>query len=122
MLPSTEYLLALGLTCLVEVPLFAVGVRALGWIGTSGDRKGLRWWQAVVLAVVINLVTHPVLWTVALRLTSTGGLLLAETGVVVIEAAVTWLVVRREPGWALLLCLGTNAASLLIGLLVLPTG
>lgn len=120
MLLSAGYLLALGLTCLVEVPLFIAGSRALGWLGTASERSVLRWWQALGLAVVLNLVTHPLLWTVALRLTTLGALFVAEAVVVLVEAAVTWLVVRRDPGWALLLCVGTNAASLLIGLLVLP--
>lgn len=108
--------MALGLTCAIEVPLFLAGCAVLDWIGRKAP---LRLWQAIVLVFAVNVVTHPLLWLIALRLETDGALLVAEAGVVVVEALITWVVVRRQPGWALLLCLGTNAASLAAGLLFL---
>lgn len=120
MLPSVDQLIAFALTCLVEVPLFVLGCRALGWIGPLPDRV-LRVWSAVLLGLGVNLLSHPLLWAVASNLPATSypaWFLLAEAGVVLLEALVVWLVVRRDPGWILLLCLGTNAASVVTGLLL----
>ncbi|MGO1972503.1 MAG: hypothetical protein ACTH2Q_06040 [Propionibacteriaceae bacterium] len=120
MLPSAEQLIAFGLTCLVEVPLFVLGCRALGWTGPPSGRV-LRGWQALLLGLGLNVLSHPLLWMVASHLPATVYLVwffAAEAGVVLLEALVAWLVVRRDPGWALLLCLGTNAASMLTGLLL----
>lgn len=124
MVPSVAWLIAFGVTCLVEVPLFVLGCRALGWIGRPGSldaRRRLRWWQAVLLGLGLNLCSHPVLWLVASRLpaeTYLGWLLVAEAGVVLGEALLTRLVVGRDLGWAALLCLGTNGASLVTGSLL----
>ncbi|GAA2105820.1 hypothetical protein GCM10009841_24960 [Microlunatus panaciterrae] len=120
MLASAGYLVALGLTCLVEVPLFLVGCRSMGWLGGTRGGTVLLWWQAALLGLGANLLTHPLLWSVSLRLDSVGQLLGAEAGVVVVEALITWTVVRRQLGWSLLLSLGTNSASLLVGSLLMP--
>lgn len=120
MLPSVEQLIAFGLTCLVEVPLFVLGCRALGWIGPKPGRV-LHLWQALLLGLGVNLLSHPLLWMVASNLPASSysaWFLLAEAGVVLLEALVVWLVVRRDPGWVVLLCLGTNTASVVTGLLL----
>lgn len=105
------YLEALALTCVVEVPWYLGCFRALGW------RLGLR--RALVLAIGVNLITHPVLYLVALGLESLAALALAELVVVSVEALIIWLVVRREPIWTTLAALGANALSLVLGLMIL---
>ena len=102
------YLAALALTVAVELPLYVVGLVALRLAGPV---------RAVLLAVGVNLLTHPVLWLVVAP-TQTATVYLAEVGVCLVEAAVIRLVVRRDTLLAIALSLAANAASFGVGLLV----
>lgn len=100
---------ALLATVAIELPLWVAGLVALRLCGPA---------RAVLLGIGVNLVTHPVVWR-ALEPGPTIGLVLAaEACVVVIEAAVVRLVTGRGAGLALLVSLGTNAASFAIGLVL----
>lgn len=50
---SSSYVLAFGLTLLVEVPLYVVALRTAGQI---------RLISALRAALVVNCLTHPLLW------------------------------------------------------------
>lgn len=109
-----SYLADLALTLLVEVPLVVGVAHAVGC--------GLR--RSTSVAVAANLLTHPLLWFVAAdrlhdRL-GIGGLLLAEAGVVAVEAAVYARWLRPRPGrWlAGWLALLANALSVAVGIVV----
>lgn len=116
-----DQVVAMAVTCLVEVPFLLFGFRALGWLG-SVTRPALSRRAAVLLAVGVNLLTHPILWLVLTPRTSTPSypvwLVLAELGVVLVEALIIRVVVRRDLGWAVLLSVGANAVSVLIGVLL----
>lgn len=99
---------ALLLTLAVEVPLYALALAAL---------RLATWPRAVLLGVVVNLLTHPVLWWSLAPRPSLAALWGAEAVVVLAEAAVLWLACRRDPVLLLVTSLGANAASVLIGLL-----
>ena len=104
---------ALLVTVAVEVPLWVAGLLALGLCGPV---------RATIAGVGVNLLTHPVLWHALDPGPSLGLVLAAEACVVVIEAAVVRLVIGRAVGLAALLALGTNAASLAVGLVVTGLG
>jgi len=99
---------ALLLTLAVEVPLYTVALGAL--------RLATRW-RAVALGVLVNLLTHPVLWLVLAPHPTAARLWTAEAAAVATEALVLLLAVRRSPLLLLVISLGANAGSLLIGLL-----
>jgi hypothetical protein len=101
---------ALLLTLAVEVPLYVLALRALRLATTR---------RAALLGVMVNLLTHPVLWWFLAPRPSTGRFWAAEAAVVVAEAAMLWLACRRDPALLLMTSLGANAASVLIGLLLL---
>lgn len=101
---------ALLLTFAVEVPLYALALTALR-LAPAG--------RAVLLGVVVNLLTHPVLWWFLTPRPSAGRFWGAEAAVVVAEAAVLLLACRRDPALLLVTSLGANATSVLIGLLML---
>ena len=101
---------ALLLTLAVEVPLYAVALRALR-LASAG--------RAVLLAVAVNLLTHPVLWWFLAPRPSAARFWGAEAAVVVAEAGALLLACRRDPVLLLVTSLGANALSVLIGLLVL---
>ena len=103
---------ALLATVAIELPLWVAGLVALRVCGPL---------RAVLLGVGVNLLTHPVLWRALDPAPSLGVLLAAEACVVVIEAAVVRLASGRGAGNALLVALGTNAASLALGLAVAAT-
>ena len=50
-----DYLLAFGLTLVVECPLYWIGLRY--WLGCSG-------WLAAALSVGVNVISHPILYFV----------------------------------------------------------
>lgn len=102
-------LAALALTLAVEVPCYLAGLTALRLAGPV---------RAVLVAVGVNLLTHPVLWLVLAPRTGVAAVLVAEVCVVLVEALVIRLVIGRDCGLVLLLSLGANAASLGVGLLV----
>jgi hypothetical protein len=107
-LPSVSYLADLGLTLAVEVPI----------VVAVGQSIGVRLRRAASVAVLANLLTHPLLWfLVAPRLHDAWGLAgvaIAELAVVVVEAAVY----RRgldHGALAAWLAVLANSASLLAG-------
>jgi hypothetical protein len=101
------YLLALALTLVVEVPVYAVVFRFAGLL------PGWRGWAA---AVGINLVTHPVVWLV-LR-AHPGWFVPAEVGAVAVEAGLLWGWVRRDAVVLGLTAVAANSASVTLGLLL----
>jgi hypothetical protein len=70
---APDYLLALGLTLIVELPIY-------GWFGSPGQRGGI-----VLTGLAANLVSHPIAWWLILG--AGAPFLIAEFGVVVFEAA-----------------------------------
>ncbi len=109
---DVTYAVALALTVSIEVPLYLALAAFQGRRIESTDVRA---------AVVVNLVSHPLLWFALYPLGSfavgeAAGLLLAESVVVVGEAAgIRWLV---GEDWADVLPRATvaNGASLLAGL------
>ena len=122
--------IAFALTCLIELPAYLMAFAALGWSRRrSSPRRPLTTRSALALALAVNLISHPWLWMIALRLDSTGTLIVAELGVAAVEGLVIFAVVVRRPGydtvgnrfgWAMLSAAGVNMLSLMVGLLVLP--
>jgi len=86
--------------------------------------------SAVGVGLAVNLITHPVLWTVARQLSGPAELLVAELAVAAVEGLLIFVVVqaRRTEDesrfsrlrWSLLIAVGVNTLSLLVGLVVLP--
>jgi hypothetical protein len=102
-------LAAFGLTLAVELPWYVTGLLAL-------RLAGLR--RALVLGVLVNALSHPVLWWLLAphpTLARTG---VAEVGVCAFEALLLFAVLRREPALLALLSVAANACSVLIGLLL----
>lgn len=119
-----SYALALGLTLLVEVPLYGAVLTRMGRVVPL---------SAVGTAFLVNLVTHPLLWWFL----STRGRAVGEDGAVGVEAIpyplafaagelAVWLVEALLLRWVLRLrgplpyaiALTANAASVLAGLLL----
>jgi hypothetical protein len=100
------YPLALAVTLAVEVPVYAGSLR-VARVLTVG--------RAAALAVLVNLVTHPLLWY-GLSRAGPAWFATAEAAVVIVEAFGCWLLVRREPVLLLLVSLVANTASVLAGL------
>jgi hypothetical protein len=108
------YALALALTLIVEVPIVVTAL-ALARLA--------RGWRAVVAAIVVNLVTHPLVW---LALAGAGEayrprFVAVETGAVVVEAALLYAWLRTSPALLLLISLVANLASILAGLALSPS-
>jgi hypothetical protein len=105
---SVTYASALALTLLVELPIYTAVL----------VRTGLApWRRALVYSVIVNLVTHPVVWS----LTSGSSVLIltaAEAGAWLVEAALLFAVIRRDAALLVALSLAANAASFLVGVLV----
>jgi hypothetical protein len=102
-------LAAFGLTVAVEVPWYGAGLVALRLVR-------LRW--ALVLGVLVNAVSHPLLWWWLAPHPSFIRLAGAEAGVWLLEALLLFAAIRRELALLLVLSLAANASSLLIGLLL----
>lgn len=123
--------IAFALTCVIELPAYLVAFVTLGWCrARPSPARPLTIGSALGVGLAVNLITHPVLWRVALDLRSPGPLLLAELAVVLVEGGLVFAVVRRRRGreratsrlaWSMVVAAGANALSLLVGLLVLPT-
>jgi hypothetical protein len=109
----TEYLLALGVTLAVEVPLVTLALVGL-W------RVPLR--RAVTAAVAVNLATHPVLWWSLAPWTDRDwfgiALALAEVLACAVEFALLARLLTTDRRLLALLCVGVNAASLAAGMLI----
>lgn len=103
------YAVALALTVAVEVPLYVSGLLAL---------RLARPLRALVVAVGVNVLTHPVLWLALVGDATPGRVLAAEVCVCIVEGAVLRMVVGRDGGLTLLLAVGANAGSFAVGLAV----
>jgi hypothetical protein len=102
---------ALLLTLAVEVPLYVAALTAL---------RLARPVRATLLAVAVNLLTHPVLWFLLAPRPALGALVVAEVAVWAVEAGLVWLALRGRPALpvAAVVSAGANAASILAGVLV----
>ena len=111
---SPAALRALALTLAVEVPVLVAFARAAGWAG---------WGRALVGAVGVNVVSHPVLYAASTGFRSPWQLVGAEVAVAAVETALLvagWRVRAREDAMTVALAVvAANAASTAIGLLVL---
>jgi hypothetical protein len=112
--PGIAYCLALLATIAIE------GFVALVYAVVRGERVS-RWLTNVLL---VNLVTHPVLWSVMGRQSSSLSYLsilaVAEAGVWLVEAALLWLLGGGRVAWkkALVLSFVLNGVSLGVGLML----
>ena len=102
-------LVALGLTIAVELPWYVLGLAGLRLASA---------WRAALLGTAVNLVTHPVLWWLLSPRPTPTRLTVTELAVCVVEASLLFIWVRREPALLVLLSVGANATSVLIGLLL----
>ncbi len=119
------WLPAFVLTCAIELPVYLIMFELCGLTGsgpggtTTGRRLGRG--RAAALVLLLNAVSHPIFWSVALGLPGDRQLLAGELAVVAVEGLIVWLVVRRRP----LACLGcalvANAASAVLGSALLET-
>ncbi|MFC7621812.1 hypothetical protein [Microlunatus sp. GCM10028923] len=113
---------AFVLTCAIEIPGYLLGWATLGWLGRQ---VVLRVPAAVLLVIVVNLATHPLLWLTAAALPWL--IIPLELLAVAIEGLIVALVVRHRsarfgapapwagPVWAWPVALGVNALSVLAG-------
>ncbi|WP_238012454.1 hypothetical protein KZZ52_58970 [Dactylosporangium sp. AC04546] len=103
-------LTALALTLLVEVPLYTVAL-----VGT----RLAEWRRAATLGLLVNLLTHPVLWWYLAPRPSATRFWAAEAVVVLVEAGVLAAALRRDRLLLIVVSVGANACSVLMGLLLL---
>jgi hypothetical protein len=109
---AAAYLLALGLTLLVEVPVYLVLAARFACLSRP---------LALAGAVGVNLLTHPIVYAVALAWPHPVVWVLAELGAVAVEAlglAWAWRV-PRPSAWLWLGAVAANALSTAVGLVVL---
>jgi hypothetical protein len=100
---------ALLLTLLIEIPI-AVGICKMG-----------RWapgelWQVALVSVGASLLTHPLLWMAADLVRTLPSLLLAETGIALLEGVVYAWAAGLGLWRGQLVSLLANGASLGVGL------
>ena len=122
--------MAFALTCVIELPVYLLAFAALGWCrARPSPNRPLTIRTALLLALAVNCVTHPMLWALSLRGPQPGRLLAAELAVALVEGLLIFLVVLRRRGretpasrlsWSLMSALGVNTLSLLVGLVLLP--
>lgn len=109
------YLLALGLTLAIEIPLYAVAL-SLGW--------RLPPVRAVSLALGVNLCTHPLVWWTLAPMAGRDSypmlLLICELVVCLAEALLLAALLRRRDPLLLALSVAANSASVLAGLIFGP--
>jgi hypothetical protein len=104
-----QYPATLLLTWLVEIPWWTVALSALRIATTR---------RALLVGVLTSLVTHPVLTYAAPARPPWAWITAAELVVVLAEAVVAWLLVRRDAGLVAVVSLGANACSYGFGLLL----
>ena len=117
-MPNLAYGIALALTLAVELPVVTAAL--------------VRWYRlplarALLLNLVANLLTHPVVWfalapTLRPLLGDMAFTLSAEGTAWLVEAALFYLVVRRDVLGLLLLSLVANLASYLVGVALQQVG
>jgi hypothetical protein len=122
--------IAFLLTCAIEVPAYLAAFWSLGWCRTRpSEYRPLTIRAALALTLLVNLISHPLLWIAAQRYDRIGQLIIAETCVAFLEGLLIFAVISRRPGtesrlnrlgWSLLTALGVNTLSLLVGLITLP--
>jgi hypothetical protein len=120
------FLPAFVLTFAIELPAYLFGWASLGWLRRRAGAP-LRPGPAIGLVLLLNLVTHPLLWLAAGA--APGLVVIFELIVVAVEGAIVAVLMRRRlrprrgsraaPAWAWLVALGANAISVLAGLVVL---
>lgn len=104
-----RYLAALGLTLLVELPVYLLVLRQF-----------LAWLPALRLGVVANLATHPLVWWILDRFGATGlAFVGCEVGAWLAETLLIAAVVRRDIAVVGLTALVANTASVGAGLILL---
>ncbi len=84
---------------------------------------GLPWRRGVAAAILVNLVTHPLLWFGLAALRDRPGYPLVLTGAEVAVCLVEWALlaaalVPRDRLALAVVCVGVNAASVLAGLVL----
>ena len=101
-------------TCALELPVYVLFV----------GRRLERWWSVCVLALLLNVATHPALWHLFPRFGPAAlWLMIAESTVIGIEALLVAVVLARSmpaaqaAGLGLLASLAANAFSTGAGLL-----
>jgi hypothetical protein len=109
---SPAYLAALGLTLLIEMPVYA-GVLRCGL--SFSARRGLA------AGAAVNLISHPIAFLIVMPaldrpLGFFPALVVIEAGVWVLESALLWLWLRRDLDLVSLAALLANAVSLGVGL------
>lgn len=110
MSPAEQYAVAAGLTLVIELPVYLACAIGLEWAG---------WSRAVAGAVGVNLVTHPLLYTVTLH---RGPLILgvAEVVATAVEGALlAWWWRARQVGTVLVVAFVANGLSLVVGSAIL---
>jgi hypothetical protein len=111
--PVDIWFRAFVLTLAVELPIGAVLLR----------RFEPAWPRLLVLILFANLASHPAVWFIFTQLFLVGTpeyVVAAEGWAIGIEALFYWAVFRGlSPGRALLVSLAANAASFLLGRLLL---
>ncbi len=109
------WLRAFALTVLIEVPLWAWLLRP----------RFERLYEALFVALILQVITHPALWFVAPRFEPYWAwVVVMELCVLTVEAGVAAAVMGRGPGWgatirlAFLASLVANGVSTVVGLLI----
>jgi hypothetical protein len=103
----------------------------VGWCRLRpSPRRPLTVLSALGVGLAVNLITHPLLWTVARGLSGPADLLVAELVVAVVEGLLIFVIVQTRRAedesrasrmrWSMLTAVGVNTLSLLVGLVVLP--
>ena len=95
------YVVALALTLAIEVPVY---------------RAALRLRSAWVLGVLVNLVTHPVVWFLLADGASVGSFVLVELAAWLVEFGLLWAFLRRSSSILLATAILANSLSCLAGL------
>jgi len=102
------YPLGLAVTLTVEVPVYTVSLVTARLLSVG---------RAALLAVLVNVVTHPLLWY-GLSAAGPSWFVPAEAAVVLVEATLAWSFLKRDAALLLLVSLVANTGSVLVGLAV----
>lgn len=99
-------------TLVVEAPIVVLGLR-----------RSMAPWRALVVAVTVNVVTHPPAWSLTARSRTWTTYAVVEVAVWLVEGALVAGILRRVSGrWrvaeALVLTLVANATSAALGLVL----
>ena len=113
------YVSAFALTWLIETIVYLAAFTSLGLF--TNRRLTVAAPALLLLVLVVNLVSHPVLWLVASGRPRPGRSSSAELGVVLVEGTLIALVLRGRWVWAYAAALLANACSFLIGLVAAAT-